>query len=258
MKKMLRHPETKPETASSTPQRINRILSLAGLASRRGADNLITAGRVTVNGLQLKAPGGRFRWGHDRICVDGREIPGPTQRIYLMINKPFGYISSLRDPEGRPLVIDLLKDIHQRVYPVGRLDFDTLGLLLLTNDGEWAYRMTHPRYRVPRTYKVELTGGVTEESLSRLRTGVLIDDGTACSAKVSLLNQTQTKSILRMTIAQGKSRQIRRMMDAVGYKVVHLTRISFGHLALGNLKVGEYRHLDVEEIASMKKFLGMT
>ena len=255
---MLRDPETKPETASSKPQRINQILSLAGITSRRNADNLIKSGRVTVNGRRLKEPGARFLWGWDRICVDGQEIPRPTERIYLMINKPFGYISSLSDPEGRPLVTDLLKDVHQRVYPVGRLDFDTLGLLLFTNDGEWAHRMTHPRYRVPRTYKTELAGAVTEEALNRLRAGVRIDDGTPCRPKVTLVSRSQEKSIWRMTIRQGKSRQIRRMMDAVGYNVVHLTRISFGKLALGNLKVGEYRHLEAEEIASTKKFLRMT
>lgn len=255
---MDRRPETKPERPPSRPQRINQILSLAGVASRRGADELIRSGRVAVNGRRLRAPGARFTWGQDRICVDGREIPGPTQRVYLMLNKPFGCLSALSDPAGRPLVVDLLKAVDQRVYPVGRLDFDTLGLLLLTNDGEWAHRMTHPRYRVPRTYKAELAGEISEEALDRLRTGIRLDDGSRCSAKVTLLQRAPKKSTLRMTITQGKSRQVRRMMDAVGYQVVHLTRISFGSLALGDLKVGEYRYLDPEEIASTKKFLGLT
>jgi len=254
---MVRDPETMTEKASPKAQRINRILSLAGITSRRNADSLIRSGRVSVNGRELEEPGSRFIWGEDCICVDGQEIPGPTERLYLMINKPFGYISSLSDPEGRPLVSDLLKGISQRVYPVGRLDFDSLGLMLFTNDGEWAHRMTHPRYRVPRTYKVEVAGEITEEPLNHLRTGVNLDDGYLCRAKVTLVSRSQKKSILRMTIAEGKSRQIRRMLDAVGHNVLHLTRISFGKLVLGDLKVGKYRHLEEEEIASMKKFLHM-
>ncbi|MCP4667050.1 MAG: rRNA pseudouridine synthase, partial [Deltaproteobacteria bacterium] len=136
------------------PQRLNRILSSAGLTSRRKADEWIKSGRVMLNGRLVVEPGVRALWGIDRIQVDGQEIPRPSQRTYVMLNKPFGYICALSDPQGRPLVGDLLKDIPRRVYPVGRLDFDTLGLLLLTDDGEWAHRLTHPSYRVPRTYKV--------------------------------------------------------------------------------------------------------
>ena len=127
---------------------------MAGLASRRKADELIKAGRIRLNGRVLREPGARAVWGVDSIKVDGEEIPGPFERVYLMLNKPFGYICALSDPAERPIVSDLLRDIRERVYPVGRLDFDTLGLLLLTNDGEWTHRLTHPRYHVPRTYKL--------------------------------------------------------------------------------------------------------
>ena len=237
-------------------QRISRILSSAGLTSRRNADNWIKSGRVIVNGRVVTEPGAQAVWGADRIEVDGREIPKPSARIYLMLNKPFGYICSLKDPQGRPLITDLL-DIPQRVYPVGRLDFDTLGLLLLTNDGEWAHRLTHPRYRVPRTYKVTIAGKITDQALNRLRKGVRLKGGSSGSAKLSPVSLSEKQSVFRMTITQGKSRQVRRMLEAVGHEVIHLIRIGFGMLTLGNLKVGEYRYLETDEIASMKKLVGL-
>ena len=238
-------------------QRLNRILSLAGITSRRKADDLIKSDRVMVNGRLVKEPGVRAIWGSDRICVDGQEIPKPSERLYLMLNKPFGCVSSLSDPQGRPVVTELLRDIPQRVYPVGRLDFDTLGLLLFTNDGEWAHRMTHPRYRVPRTYKVTVTGAIADESLSLLQKGIPLEDGFTYHSKVTLVSRNERQSVLRMTITQGKSRQVRRMLEAVGYSVVHLIRIGFGKISLGNLKVGEYRYLEKQEVEEMKKLVGM-
>ena len=238
-------------------QRVNRILSLAGISSRRKADDLIKSGRVIVNGRLVTEPGVRAIWGSDRICVDGLEIPKPTERLYLMLNKPFGYISSLFDPQGRPLVTELLRDIPQRIYPVGRLDFDTLGLLLFTNDGEWAHHMTHPRYRVPRTYKVTVAGSIGDESVNLLRKGVQLQDGSKVRSKASVITRSERQSILRITITEGKSRQVRRMLEAIGYSVVHLIRTGFGKIALGDLKVGEYRYLETEEVEEMKKLAGM-
>ena len=238
-------------------QRVNRIIASAGLTSRRNADNWIKYGRVAVNGIAVKEAGACAVWGVDRIEVDGREIPGPSPRIYLMLNKPFGYICSLSDPQGRPLVTDLLKDIQERVYPVGRLDFDTMGLLLLTNDGRWAHRLMHPRYKVPRTYKVTVHGRITDQALNRLRKGIRLEDGFSGPAKLSPVSIDESRSIIRVTIARGKSRQVRRMLEAVGYEVIHLIRTGFGNLALGDLKVGEYRHLEDPEVASLKKQAGM-
>jgi 23S rRNA pseudouridine2605 synthase len=203
-------------------------------------------------------PGIRARWGVDRIQVDGEEIPGPAPRTYLMLNKPFGYLCSLNDPQGRPLVIDLLTDIPQRVYPVGRLDFDTMGLLLVTDDGEWAHRLTHPRYRVPRTYKVTVAGSLTDDAVHALRKGVPMEDGFSGPSKVAMIARNETQSVIRMTITQGKSRQVRRMLEAVGYRVIHLIRIGFGRLGLGNLKVGEYRHLETEEVMALKKIVKLS
>ena len=238
-------------------QRINRILSLAGITSRRKADDWIRSGRVMVNGRLLNEPGTRAIWGIDRICVDGQEIPKPSERLYLLLNKPFGYMSSLSDPQGRPLVTDLVKDVLQRVYPVGRLDFDTLGLLFFTNDGEWAHRMTHPRFQVPRTYKVTVPGIIKDESVALLRQGVQLPDGSTVRSKTSVITRSARQSILRMTITEGKSRQVRRMVEAVGHSVVHLIRTGFGKITLGDLKIGEYRHLETEEVEAMKKSVGM-
>jgi pseudouridine synthase len=238
-------------------QRINRILSLAGITSRRKADELIKAGRVMINGRVVTELGGKAVWGADNIRVDGREIPLPDARVYLMLNKPFGFISSLNDPAGRPIVTDLLKDVPQRVYPVGRLDFDSLGLLLLTNDGEWTYRLSHPRFRVPRTYKVTLDGAITQQALEALRKGVQLEDGFSGPAKATRVGERGGRSVVRLTLRVGKSRIVRRMMEAVGYQVIQLVRIGFGVLELGDLKIGRYRKLEPEELQSMKKLVGL-
>lgn len=205
----------------------------------------------------IRDPGTKARWGVDRIELDGRAIPDPSERLYVLLNKPFGYISSLNDPEGRPIAIDLLKDIQQRCYPVGRLDFDTLGMLLFTNDGELAHRLMHPSYRVPRTYKVKVAGEITKDAIHSLRRGIHLEDGLTGPSRVTLLHRDPGQSIIRMTIMQGKNRQVRRMLEAVGYKVVHLVRIGLGNLFLGDLKVGRYRHLDKEEVESIKRLVGM-
>jgi 23S rRNA pseudouridine2605 synthase len=237
-------------------QRINKILSSAGQVSRRKADQLILAGRITLNGQIVSELGTKAFWGKDSIRVDGKEIPGPSERIHLMLNKPFGYICSLNDPQGRPVVTDLVRDVRQRVYPVGRLDFDSLGLLLLTNDGEFSHRLTHPRYHVPRTYKVTVDGAFSEEALKSLRKGVQLDDGFSGTSRATLIKQSGGKSIVRLTVTQGRTRIVRRLMEAVGYRVVHLIRTGFGNLELGNLKPGRYRLLEPDEVLALKKMAG--
>jgi len=189
--------------------------------------------------------------------VDGQKIPLPPQKHHLMLNKPFGTICSLNDPEGRPLVTDLIKDITARIYPVGRLDFDTLGLLLLTNDGEFAHRLTHPRFHVPKTYKVTVPGAISDQALKRLQQGVTLNDGPAGRARTDLITRNNEKSLLRMTITQGKSRQVRRMLEEVGFQVIHLIRTGFGTLRLGDLKIGHYRYLDSRELQELKKMAKM-
>jgi 23S rRNA pseudouridine2605 synthase len=249
-KKLL--PEKQPRT-----QRINQILSLAGITSRRKADEFLKAGRVTVNGRVVREPGSQAVWGTDSIRVDGHEIPGPSERVYLVLNKPFGYVCTLRDPEGRPVITELLKGLKQRVYPVGRLDFDSLGLLLLTNDGEWAYRLSHPRFHVSRTYKITIEGAISQEALSMLRQGVHLEDGFSGPSKVTLLRRDGGRSVIRMTIASGKKRIVRRMVEAVGHRVIQLLRIGYGVLELGNLKVGKFRYLKPDEVEAMKRLVGL-
>jgi 23S rRNA pseudouridine2605 synthase len=252
-------PSRKKQQTRQLPkaQRINQILSSAGITSRRKADVLILGGRVKLNGHVVKQLGTRAMWGRDQIEVDGREVPGPPQKIYLMLNKPFGYLASLGDPEGRPVITDLVKDVPGRIYSVGRLDFDSLGLLLMTNDGEWACRLMHPRYRVPRTYKVTVRGNISNEALTSLKKGVLLEDGPSGPARLSLISRDPAKTLLRMTITQGRTRQVRRMLDSVGYEVIHLIRIGFGTLELGSLKVGQYRLLESTEVDALKNLVGL-
>jgi 23S rRNA pseudouridine2605 synthase len=246
-----------PVPTARLSQRINRILSASGITSRRKADEMIKAGRISVNDRVVKEPGSQAIWGVDRILVDGRPVPDPAERVYLMLNKPFGYVSALSDPDGRPVVSDLVKDVGRRLYPVGRLDFDTLGLLLFTDDGEWAHRLTHPRFHVPKTYKVTVAGPVSETALEDLKNGVPLEDGFSGPAKISLVRRDGKASILRMTITSGRRRLLRRMVEASGYTVTHLIRIGFGSLELGNLKVGQYRQLEPSEVEATKKMVGL-
>ncbi len=242
---------------NNPPMRLNRILSLAGITSRRKADELIIQGRVTVNGRLITKPGEKAIWGVDSIKLDGREVPGPEKRIYLILNKPFGYISSLHDPQGRPTVKELLKGINQRVYPVGRLDFDSIGLLIFTNDGTLAHRLMHPRYQVPRTYKVLIEGKVKANALRRLKQGIMLEDGLSPPARIKEIGRQEEKTLLRITIRSGRNRIIRRMLSAIGCRVVHLIRTGFGPIQLGTLKVGKYRELTHEEVALLKKMVGL-
>lgn len=210
-----------------------------------------------MNERTVLSPGMRALWGKDRICLDGAPVSSPGNPLYIMLNKPFGVISGLRDPAGRPVVTDLLRGLEGRVYPVGRLDFDSLGLLLLTNDGELAHRMTHPRYRVPRIYKVTLEGQISQEAIERLRAGVNLDDGFSGSTAVTVLTKSPHRSVIRVRIHMGRNRIVRRMLDAVGYPVIQLMRIGFGPLVLGDLKMGAYRHLSDSETAEAWRAVGL-
>jgi len=236
-------------------QRINRILSEAGLASRRKADELIASGRVMLNGKMLRELGAKAEWGKDSIKVDGSEIPKPEKKLYLILNKPFGYVCTLNDPEKRRIVTDLLRDIPRRVYPVGRLDFDSMGLLLLTNDGDFSFQMTHPKYHIPKTYKVTVDRTASANDIERLKNGIELEDGFIKASNAAIIGRQGEKSLVRLTISQGRNRIVRRMIEALGYSVVHLVRIGFGSLELGDLKVGRYRILEPEEV---KELMEMT
>ena len=238
-------------------ERLNKIIARAGMASRRRADELISSGRVSVNGRIVTQSGPRAVRGVDTIAIDDQRLPDPPKKVYLLLNKPFGYVCTLHDPQGRPIVRDLLGDLRERVYPVGRLDFDTRGLLILTNDGELAFRLTHPRFQVPRTYKVLVEGSIASQSLKKLRTGIMLDDGPTSPARVRMLERKQGRSLVRITVFEGRSREIRRMFEAVGHKTIQLIRTGYGSLSLGTLKVGRYRHLTEEEVKSLCSSAGL-
>ena len=238
-------------------ERLNKIISMAGIASRRRADELISSGLVAVNGRVEISLGSKAVWGVDSITIDGQAIPDPPRKIYVMLHKPFGYVSTLRDPEGRPIIRDLTKAIKERVYPVGRLDFDSQGLLILTNDGELAHRLMHPRFHIPRTYKVTIEGSIPDTSAQRLRKGIPLDDGPTNPAHVRIISREGERSVVRITIFEGRSREIRRMFEAVGHKTIHLIRIGYGSLHLGDLKVGKYRHLKDSEVKTLRTSVGL-
>jgi len=228
-------------------ERLQKILSRAGLASRREAESLIAAGRVTVNGTVVTELGSKADPGGDRITLDGKPVRLKAERLYILLYKPAGYVTTLRDPEGRPVVTSLLRGVRERVYPVGRLDYNTEGLLLLTNDGGWANGLAHPRHEVEKEYLVKVRGGVTGEQLRRLAEGVELDDGRTAPARVRLDRETGKNSHLAITIHEGRYRQVRRMCEAVGLTVSALKRVRYGFLGLGDLKPGEFRFLTPEE-----------
>jgi len=238
-------------------ERLNKIIAIAGITSRRRADELISSGLVSVNGLVEKRVGSKAVWGVDLINVDGHPIPDPPKKIYLLLNKPFGYVSTLHDPEGRPIIRDLVKDVKERIYPIGRLDFDSSGLLILTNDGDLAFRLMHPKFHIPRTYKVIVEGSISDKSVEKLTNGVTLDDGPTNPARVRIIEIKQGRSVVRITIFEGRSREIRRMCEAVGHKTLKLTRIGYGNLTLGDLKVGKYRHIINVEVKALRKSVGL-
>jgi len=239
-------------------ERLARFLAHAGVASRRHAEELIAGGRVQVNGVVVTAQGTRIDPANDRVSVDGRVVAAASKHIYLLLYKPAGYVSTARDPQGRPTVLDLLpSEVRRlRVYPVGRLDIDTSGLLLLTNDGDFALRLTHPRYAMEKQYEVLVQGYAEEAALAALREGVEIseDDGgkhRTAPAQVRRLQQMVEEgkgSWLELRIHEGRKRQVRRMLAAVGYRVLQLRRVGVGPLKLGDLREGKWRYLNEEEV----------
>ena len=234
--------------------RLQKALSQAGVASRRAAEKLIADGRVTVNGKTILTMGVKVDPGKDEIRVDGRRIKGVSQSRYILLYKPAGYVTTRSDPQRRRTVLDLLAGVRDYVYPVGRLDYDTEGLLLLTNDGELAARLTHPRHGVARTYEARVAGMPDREAIERLRNGIPLDGHRTLPADVVLLNdgRRDRDGVLRLTIREGRNRQVRRMCEAVGHPVQHLKRTKFGTLADRRLKPGEWRELAPHEVETLK------
>lgn len=241
-------------------ERLARFLAHAGVASRRHAEDLIAAGRVQVNGATVREQGSRIEPARDIVRVDGRLVQMVSQQVYILLNKPAGYLSTVSDPQGRPTVLDLLpKELRQlRVYPVGRLDNDTSGLLLLSNDGDFALHLTHPRYALEKHYEALVQGQPGNTALNALRQGVVIteDNGRkhkTAPAKISPLKHVGENTWLKLSIHEGRKRQVRRMLAVVGLTVLSLKRVGIGELMLGTLPEGEWRYLEDEEIALLRK-----
>jgi pseudouridine synthase len=231
--------------------RLNKILAQAGLTSRRGADGLVLEGRVAVNGVVVREPGTLADPHVDDVRLDGQRVGTAEPRQYLLLHKPAGYVSSRQDPEGRAVVTDLVPR-GARLYPVGRLDVDVEGVLLLTNDGALTHRLLHPRYEIPRIYEAEVEGRVTRTSLARWRRGAQLDDGPAVPIAVELLHTGSRTSRLRLTFAEGRNHEVKRYCDALGHRVVRLRRTAFGPIGLGDLPPGAARPLTPRELTALR------
>ena len=231
--------------------RLNKYIAHAGLASRRGADEVIAAGKVRINGTVWNKPGYNVVEG-DVVEVDGERIEPVKKQVYIMLNKPKGFITTVSDEKGRPTVMDLVSDMEERVFPIGRLDYNTSGMLLLTNDGNLTYRLTHPKHEVQKTYRAKVAGVLSPERVALLRKGVNIGGFTTSPAEVTVIKQMERFAIVEIKIHEGKNRQIRKMFAVVGNKVLDLDRIAIGDLYLGHLMVGHYRKLTKEEIEYLK------
>jgi pseudouridine synthase len=239
-------------------ERLQKILSAAGIASRRTAETLITQGRVSVNGTTVTELGTKADVTADEIRVDGRRIKAPGRARYILLNKPRGYITSRSDPQHRPTVIDLLAKggVREYIYPVGRLDYDSEGLLILTSDGDLAARLTHPRHGVEREYEVRVRGVPERRLIDRLSRGIPIDGRRTAPAGVRLLRTIEatagTQALLSLVIREGRNRQVRKMCDAIGHPVVRLRRVRIGPIADDRLKPGQFRDLSEKEIRGLK------
>lgn len=232
--------------------RLHKILAESGIASRRGGEDLILAGKVSVNGMVITELGFKADPVLDRIRVEGRPLPHPAPKVYYLFYKPRGVITSLHDPEGRPTIRDFIPRIKAAVFPVGRLDYDAEGLLLLTNDGGMALQLTHPRYKVPRTYLVKIKGQLTTGEMRRIEKGVMLEDGISPPLKVTPIKRLRQNSWLRVTLHEGRNRVIKRTFEAMGHPVQQLKRIGFASLSLEGLRPGEYRPLSSDEIERLR------
>jgi len=239
--------------------RLQKVLAQAGIASRRACEVLISEGRVEVNSEVVLEQGRRVYPERDVIRVDGARIPPPRRHRYLALNKPRGVVATMDDPEGRRTIADLLDTRqlrNERLFHVGRLDTDSEGLLIMTNDGDLAQRLAHPSYEVPKTYIAEVAGVVSEQTLKRLRRGITLEDGPVRPTSVKIVSSVGDKTLLKITLQEGRNRIVRRTMEAVGHPVRRLSRIGIGPVRLGNLKVGEYRELTREELGGLLDLTG--
>lgn len=232
--------------------RLQKYLALCNVASRRASEEIILQGRVRINGKKCTTLGTKVSDG-DEVSVDGEIISQEAKKYYIMLNKPIGYVTTVSDEQGRATVMELVSDISKRVYPVGRLDINTEGLLLMTNDGDFTYKITHPKHKLDKTYEVWVSGKAEQNALKKLERGVIIDGKKTSPAKVDVIDYTKASALLSVTIHEGRNRQVRKMCASVGFKVMNLKRVSEGGLSLGNLPLGKWRHLTDAEVKLILK-----
>ena len=237
--------------------RIQKFIAHAGICSRRAAERLVAQGRVRVNGLLVTRPGIEVDPQRDQITVDGRPVELAEDHVYVVLHKPPGVVTTVRDPQGRPTVMGLLKGLRRRVYPVGRLDLDSEGLLLLTDDGELANRLIHPRYKVEKRYRVTVKGHPKEQILARVSKGITLDGRPTLPCTVREIKRSRRSTTLEVVLREGRKRQIRRMFEAVGHPVRRLVRVAVGPIELRGLAPGRWRHLAPEEVALIRRAVGL-
>ncbi len=237
--------------------RINKYLSAAGVSSRREADRLIEQGRVKVNGKIVQTLGSKIDENKDRVEVDGKTVEGTQGKVYMLLNKPPEFLVTLKDPFQRPTIMDFLPKLKTRIFPVGRLDFDSEGLLLMTNDGELANRLIHPRYEIKKNYLVKIQGHPEKVQISRLERGIPIDGKKTAPAKIFPISSSPKRSLFKVELHEGRKREIRRMFEAIGYHVLLLRRIKFAGLTLDGLNPGDWRYLTDIEVQNLYKKVGL-
>jgi len=233
--------------------RLNKYLALAGIASRREADRMISEGRVSVNGETVEMLGIQVDGEKDKVEVDGKSVKPVKSGVYLMLNKPPGYLVTVKDPFQRPTIMDLLPSMKNRIFPVGRLDFDSEGLVLLTNDGDLANRLMHPSYQVIKEYRVRVKPKPDRSTLATLEKGISLDGKKTAPAKFRILTTTVKDTLVLAKLHEGRKRELRRMFEYMGFRVLALKRVKLGNLHLGPLKKGKWRHLTREEVIRLKK-----
>ncbi|MBL7082504.1 MAG: rRNA pseudouridine synthase [Candidatus Aminicenantes bacterium] len=238
--------------------RLNKFLAQAGVASRREVDRMITEGKIKVNGQVVQVLGSKIDETKDEVEVDGKKVKREEGQVYLMLNKPPGYLVTFKDRFQRPTIKQLLPSLGKRYFPVGRLDYDSDGLLLLMNDGELAFRLTHPRFKVGKVYLAKVKGEPEPSKLLRLKKGIYLDGKKTAPAKIAIVSKSSKKTLLKIEIYEGRKREVKKMFKTVGHEVLQLKRISFGGVRLGELKTGKWRFLTQKEIDILKKKVNLS
>jgi 23S rRNA pseudouridine2605 synthase len=236
--------------------RLNKFLARSGVCSRRNADILIQSGRVSVNGVPVQKLGTIIDEAKDQVAVDGKRVSVREKLTYLLLNKPPGYLSTVKDDFKRPTVLSLV-DKEIKVFPVGRLDQDTQGVLLLTNDGELTYRLTHPKFEIKKTYLITVSGKMDQNIFEKFKQGIKLEGGVIARGEGKIIKAGKEESVFELTLKEGRKREIKRMCQAVGLKVNHLVRIKFAHLTARGLKIGQWRNLSENEVNQLKKLAGL-